>query len=1062
MPSARAWIESRHLRESADGAAALEGLDALPEPLACRLLERGDALASASTSLAHAFLPAAVRAAVAGEQAWADWERALSTLLGDSTPPRELATAFFRIDPVRLAAWPLPLRDAWCARVGALADTSRRLATALVDATATLLASGRDLDGPALDAWHAAAERLLSRGGWRSEFLAEAFLASGARLIGRLDPGATGAWADLVEILGTTGRNPKPPQLPDAMLRLEPAATSAAVRLCANVATRDAKAAERLLGAAPAAVAALDPVDAVRLLEAAARCPSGPALADSIALLGGVLHGVPRSSLPALLGYAERIAAAAPAALPAFLRTMDRALEEGGTAGVELWVERGLEIARDDDGIREGAAAAGRLPAAHHAAEAHFRLETRTAHKLLVQRSAAVAFDEVDGMLRRYLTMMSRRSFQLAPSPGIWMRPPLVAPEDVAIRLPERVDLFDSSDDNQALYKIVATHIAGRFEYGTYDLDLDVLRSRGWSPPLEPADDGAARDVIGFLGCFPNPLLASALFVLLEGVRVDACLARDFPGLRPELVRMGRLYAGTAVAAAHDRHDERLLETLFQMGLAHRSPSELEPRLRAQGEFVTASLDLLRSPEASVYDSAALAIAYYGGLAFAEARALEDSDEVAFAEMGGATVVDPFEHLDGGERHENTAPWRPDPARAEPTGEAADVKLQLSDDDQPSGGGRPVSLEELKSLLERGGDLRISEAHGRIEEGLGLYVTDLLGKVPAEQLRELREKIASGDAPAIRAWLARQAAGASFWYDEWDHRISDYRRRWCRVTEIDGDEDAGEFFADALTRSGELVGRIKRDFQLLRPDQLRRVPRTEQGEEFDLNALVEAHSDRRGRRTPSDRLYVARKPEERDVATLFLIDMSASTDEPLPGGGSRRVIDLTKDTLAVLAQVLGEIGDSYAIYGFSGHGRDNVEIYRVKSFGERLSDKVKGRLGGIAPKRSTRMGAALRHAAEKLARTTARSRHLILLSDGFPQDFDYGDDRRSNAYGIRDTMQALREIEKRGMQTFCITVDPAGHDYLGEMCPASRYAVIENIQELPSELVRIYRKVTRS
>lgn len=396
------------------------------------------------------------------------------------------------------------------------------------------------------------------------------------------------------------------------------------------------------------------------------------------------------------------------------------------------------------------------------------------------------------------------------------------------------------------------------------------------------------------------------------------------------------------------------------------------------------------------------------------------------------------------------------------------MKLQLSDDEgSPEGQGRPVSLEELKSLLERGGDLKISEAHGRVEEGLGLYITDLLGKIPADQLRELREKIASGDAVAIRAWLSRQAAGTAFFYDEWDHLIHDYRRRWCRVSESDSGEDAGEFFADALTRSGELVSRIKRDFQMLRPDQLRRVPRTEQGEEFDLNALVEAHSDRRGRRTPSDRLYVARKPEERDVATLFLIDMSASTDEPLPGGpgadvaAPRRVIDLTKDTLAVLAQVLGEIGDSYAIYGFSGHGRDNVEIYRVKSFSERLSDKVKGRIGGISPKRSTRMGAALRHAGEKLARTTARSRQLILLSDGFPQDFDYGDDRRSNVYGIRDTMQALRELEKRGMQTFCITVDPAGHDYLGEMCPTSRYAVIDDIRDLPSELVRIYRKITR-
>jgi nitric oxide reductase NorD protein len=1052
MPSARAWIDSRHLRETAEGADAIETLEALDPALRDRLLTRGDVIAAWSTSLAHSFLPVAARAAAIGAPAYEEWERAFLAVAGESNVPRELAIAFFRLEPHDLCAWSAALRREWIASVTTLAETSRRLATALVEATATLLAHGGRLDEASLSAWHDSARQLLARGGWRSEFLAEAFVGGGSRLLGRLDARAVAEWADIVAILGTTGRNPRPPQPTARLLALDDRALAGVLHLCASAAAREPRAAQRLLDLAPHAVATLDPPHAAALLEACARSTSLDALADSMTLLAGVLHGVPASSVAFLLGEAHRIADAAPAVLPAFLRTMDRALEEGGASGVELWVTRGLELAENG---------------ADAAAVAHFRLETRTSHKLLVQKSAAVAFEEVDGMLRRYLTMMSRRSFQLVPSPGMWMRPPLVAPEDVAIRLPERVDLFDSSDDNQALYKIVATHIAGRFEYGTYDFQLDTLVARGWSPPSMPASEDGARDIIAFLACFPNPLLASALFVLLEGVRIDASLERDFPGLRRELARMGRMYASTVVPGGTDRYDERLLDALFQMGLARRSVDELDARLRAQGEFVAASIELLRTKEATVYDAAALTVAYYGGLAYAEARALEEGEDSPFAvEMGGATVVDPFEHLDGSDREENTAPWRPDPARAIQENESGevDVKLELSDDDgTPQGGGRPVSLEELKSLLERGGDLRITEMQGKIEEGLGLYITDLLGKIPAEQMKELRDRIASGDAPAIRAWLARQAAGTSFWYDEWDHRIHDYRRRWCRVTEVPGEEDAGEYFADALARSGELVSRIKRDFQLLRPDQLRRVPRAEQGEEFDLNALVEAHSDRRGRRTPSDRLYVTRKPEERDVATLFLIDMSASTDEPLPGtSGDRRVIDLTKDTLAVLSQVLGEIGDSYAIYGFSGHGRENVELYHVKSFAERLSDKVKARLGGIGPKRSTRMGAALRHAGEKLARTTARSRHLILLSDGFPQDFDYGDDRRSNAYGIRDTLQALRELEKRGMQTFCITVDPAGHDYLGEMCPSSRYAVIDNIDDLPSELVRIYRKITRS
>ena len=113
----------------------------------------------------------------------------------------------------------------------------------------------------------------------------------------------------------------------------------------------------------------------------------------------------------------------------------------------------------------------------------------------------------------------------------------------------------------------------------------------------------------------------------------------------------------------------------------------------------------------------------------------------------------------------------------------------------------------------------------------------------------------------------------------------------------------------------------------------------------------------------------------------------------------------------IMAEALEEIGDAYAIYGFSGHGRTNVEFYLVKSFNESLSATVKGRIGALEPKRSTRMGTALRHAIEKLASVTSRSRHIILLSDGFPQDFDYGQDRRSNVYGLRDTTVALREAK---------------------------------------------------
>ena len=68
------------------------------------------------------------------------------------------------------------------------------------------------------------------------------------------------------------------------------------------------------------------------------------------------------------------------------------------------------------------------------------------------------------------------------------------------------------------------------------------------------------------------------------------------------------------------------------------------------------------------------------------------------------------------------------------------------------------------------------------------------------------------------------------------------------------------------------------------------------------------------------------------------------------------------------------------------------------------------------------MGPAIRHAAKRLVATESRIKALIILSDGYPQDFDYSKDRNSRQYGIRDTV-ALGEARQKGVQPFCITVD---------------------------------------
>ena len=108
-----------------------------------------------------------------------------------------------------------------------------------------------------------------------------------------------------------------------------------------------------------------------------------------------------------------------------------------------------------------------------------------------------------------------------------------------------------------------------------------------------------------------------------------------------------------------------------------------------------------------------------------------------------------------------------------------------------------------------------------------------------------------------------------------------------------------------------------------------------------------------------------------------------------------------------LCETLERLGDLYAIYGFSGNTRKRYEIYRIKRFDERY-DNVRARISGIRPQDYTRMGFAIRHLIKVLNEVDAKTRLLITLSDGKPDD--YFDGYRS-AYGIEDTRQALIEAK---------------------------------------------------
>ena len=508
-----------------------------------------------------------------------------------------------------------------------------------------------------------------------------------------------------------------------------------------------------------------------------------------------------------------------------------------------------------------------------------------------------------------------------------------------------------------------------------------------------------------------------------------------------------------------------------EYGFANQAANFFEP-LRESGADVKATAQQVR--------------ALYGWIQELIARAQEAGEESDLSEeaqkMRNDLISQRMKGAESGAESEGEGD------EAEQGGEPdQDVQMEASGKQTKGGKGRALSPEEIKKLLEQGAQINPSESQGD-SEGEGMYLTQLTGK-QLDELKQMREQLAEvgGVTGQGRLMIARGRQDSYYAYDEWDYVLNDYRRNWCRLREIALTGDAGDFYQSTLQRYSELLPVIRRNFQRIRPASYRMVRGLEDGEEIDIDRTIEARVQRFMGEIPDGRVYKARKKEARDVATLFLLDMSASTDEPIhrePAKYStddddsddwmkawqrrpqnsqrpRRIIDVNKEALVIMAQSLEELGDSYAIMGFSGHGRDNVEVYVIKEFDRVLSDEVKARVGAVEPKRSTRMGTAIRHAREKFKDVNARSKHVIMLSDGFPQDFDYGQDRRSNTYGIQDTMVALKELEMAGVLPFCITVDKTGHDYLRQMCQSSRYLVIEDITSLPRQLPKVYEQVVR-
>lgn len=288
-------------------------------------------------------------------------------------------------------------------------------------------------------------------------------------------------------------------------------------------------------------------------------------------------------------------------------------------------------------------------------------------------------------------------------------------------------------------------------------------------------------------------------------------------------------------------------------------------------------------------------------------------------------------------------------------------------------------------------------------------------------------------------------------YDEWDRRSGRYKPGWCTVYPTPMGPGKPAWAATALARHRALVDDLYRRLVIHRT---RRSPERAQrdGEELDLDALVDDLANRRAGLGHSERVYLRKLRRQRSFATTVLLDVSLSTDAWV---ADRRVLDVAREAVLVLGEVAHRFGDPLQVLAFASHTRNRCRVWTVRDWNEPWA-VGKARLGALHPQGYTRIGPALRHAIAELSKADADRRLLLLISDGKPTDYD----RYEGRHGVADVRQALREGEARGVVTHALAVDAVAGDHLPPMLGPGAWHILPDPRRLPEVLTTVYGRLT--
>tara|TARA_A100001037_G_scaffold306765_1_gene355156 strand:+ start:8414 stop:11653 length:3240 start_codon:yes stop_codon:yes gene_type:complete len=789
-----------------------------------------------------------------------------------------------------------------------------------------------------------------------------------------------------------------------------------------------------------------------------------------------------------------------------FINSTPKAFEKLTNTQLIKWVETGKKIYKTN--VEGGVA--------------FFKIESSYSEQVIENLSSSIELSKIKEIMELYCRGLAGSEIKLENTGDLveknigWVSNESPSTEGSTVYLPAVTDRYTSKIDNFNWYKVVSTHQVAHVEFGSFQFNFSkpsnlfkdlryTLEEKKLNNDENYKSQTWLTDIQRFFNMFTDRQLSLDIFTVVEDGRLDERIKYEYPGVKNPYIKIQTDTLKRRKPIQELPAREALVELIIRIGLQELKSIPVPKKHKKSATDIVSIAKQVFDYSANIEDVAEATLRIYAIISQISNENIDQDDwdnidiDDINEEYNDSNNMD--ELIDNISQNPDMSELNDDEeyTPSEQVDYRGDFKPELSqllnelrsqgDMSDENNKDSNLTQQMLEEMFQSSAEIDVNSNVSEMQNASGKFANNIL--------KETGVNINQQDyGDGVPSHIDEDGGSLdpnepqTFVYDEWDFRAGDYKPRWCIVHQKEMPEGDPNFYSTTLHSYKPLVQRIQRQFEMMVPEMFRKVRKLDDGEDFDIDDVIEAMIDIKTGNSPNEKFYWRRNKVQRDVAVALLLDTSASTAEAIddskkPGDdwdapddpvkymewlknrkseGSRRnykrIIDVEKESIVLLINALESIGDMYGIYGFSGYGRENVEFYNIKDLNENFSDNIKQRIDRISPLHATRMGPAIRHTITKLKKAEARTKLLFLISDGRPQDRGYSREGVEKEYAVHDTKMALDEAKQEDINAFCLTVDKSGHDYLKTMCEDIGYEVLDDIHALPERLLYLYRRLT--